>query len=74
MEEKWVRIYIGLIDVVRYLDLQHKRKSQGNNLNEFNESIIMEKRSYILEATNVKLLVLKDESEVPVPQNHFSLG
>lgn len=57
MEEKWVRIYIGLIDVMCYLNLQHKRKPLGNNLNEFNESLIMQKRSYILEAINAKLLV-----------------
>lgn len=72
MEEKWVRIYIGLIDVMCYLNLQHKRKPLGNNLNEFNESLIMQKRSYILEAINAKLLVLKGESEALLPQLYFS--
>lgn len=67
MEEKWVRIYIGLIDVMCYLDLQHKRNPQGNNLNEFNEYLIIQKRSYVREAINVKTLVSKLRVKLPPP-------
>lgn len=34
----------------------------------------MQKCSYILEAINAKLIVLKAESEVPLPQLYFSPG